>query len=339
MSKETIEWLNENTLIGFTAQRGNAWHYRQGSDNHYEGAIPVADVESRLFSWSPVILPFAGEYGEEYWPFAGKVAVFRSDNKRGLGVFGEEYPSTSYKDRLIDPVANIVDTSKGELACGSAGLLEGGAVAWFQIELPDTVETPQGFSIRPFLLATSSLNGKVSTTFKVGAQAVVCDNTLAMALSERGNTHKVKNTKNSPVKLGEARDALDLVFKVSDDFTAEIARLSEMTVTDKQWDAFLDAYEPLPDPENKRGYTVAEKKRDELTLIYRKDERASQWQGTALGVYQTTNTWNQHFARVNKSNGAETARAERNFHNFLMGKTAEQDSEAMNKLQLVLSAA
>lgn len=28
MSAETLEWLNTQTLIGYTERRGNAWHYR-----------------------------------------------------------------------------------------------------------------------------------------------------------------------------------------------------------------------------------------------------------------------------------------------------------------------
>jgi hypothetical protein len=55
MSKETLQHLNTNTLIGNTDARGHAWHYRaeqQGTEtNHYPGPIPVADVQRRLFSW------------------------------------------------------------------------------------------------------------------------------------------------------------------------------------------------------------------------------------------------------------------------------------------------
>lgn len=48
MSAETIDWLNTNTLIGATDERGNAWHYRAVRDgeesNHYPGAIPVEEA-------------------------------------------------------------------------------------------------------------------------------------------------------------------------------------------------------------------------------------------------------------------------------------------------------
>ncbi len=39
MSRESLQWLNTNTLIGFTDQRGHAWHWRaqeqNGTSNHY----------------------------------------------------------------------------------------------------------------------------------------------------------------------------------------------------------------------------------------------------------------------------------------------------------------
>ena len=48
MSRETLQHLNTNTLIGNTDARGTAWHYRaedQGDEsNHYPGPIPLADV-------------------------------------------------------------------------------------------------------------------------------------------------------------------------------------------------------------------------------------------------------------------------------------------------------
>ena len=63
MSKETIQHLNTNTLIGQTDARGTAWHYRaehQGEEsNHYPGPIPVADVERRLFHWRAESRPVA----------------------------------------------------------------------------------------------------------------------------------------------------------------------------------------------------------------------------------------------------------------------------------------
>jgi hypothetical protein len=53
MSRETLQHLNTNTLIGNTDHRGTAWHDRvdlqTDEPNHYPGPIPIADVRRRLF--------------------------------------------------------------------------------------------------------------------------------------------------------------------------------------------------------------------------------------------------------------------------------------------------
>src|SRR5690606_13296651 len=90
MSKETHEWLSNNVLIGFTEKRGNAWHYREGDQNHYTGPVPVADIERRLFHWDPEIVPLyvpVGSAGTEFLEVPGRVAVRRPDTGHVLGVF------------------------------------------------------------------------------------------------------------------------------------------------------------------------------------------------------------------------------------------------------------
>ena len=66
MSRETLQHLNTNTLIGHTSHRGTAWHYRaeqQGAEsNHYPDAIPVEDVKRRLFDWTADSRPIAVEH-------------------------------------------------------------------------------------------------------------------------------------------------------------------------------------------------------------------------------------------------------------------------------------
>lgn len=53
MSRETIEWLNTYTL-----QSRKAWHtddqLQKITRTVYDGAIPLEDVRSRLFAWSPL---------------------------------------------------------------------------------------------------------------------------------------------------------------------------------------------------------------------------------------------------------------------------------------------
>jgi len=69
MSKETIQWLNENTMIGHVSNKEKwasngwmmetdgvfkAWWQQPNYRFAYPGAIPVEDVVEYLFNWEPV---------------------------------------------------------------------------------------------------------------------------------------------------------------------------------------------------------------------------------------------------------------------------------------------
>lgn len=329
MSRETQEWLDRNVLVGFTTERGNAWHHREGTDNHYPGAIPVADVQRRLFSWEPVatILPCECPDAETC---KGEIKIVtRSDNGHRMGVFAQGYQPHDYNEWLLQQVSYILGDT---LQVGSAGLLQGGAIAWVSVEVPDTITTPEGVAFRPHLLATTSFNGKVATTYKRVVTRVVCDNTRDMAMSEDGQQYKVKHTSNSDLRLTEARDALAMVHTIADDFQAEVKALCETTVTDAQWFRFLDLYAPpATEDATQRSRTMADNRRDALTAMYRTDPRASDWRGTAFGVLQAVDTYTQHVQTVK---GAQ--RAERNMLNVIQGKFRDNEAEASTMLSAVL---
>lgn len=130
MSEETSAWLNENVLVGFTEKRGNAWHYREGTDNHYTAGVPVEDVLKRLFYWEAIECPVVvrtpmGDVEQE-----DRKAIVRNDNFEVLGLFKQGYQPHQYSEWLVQNVANILDDT---LAIGSAGLLRRGAQAWSRL--------------------------------------------------------------------------------------------------------------------------------------------------------------------------------------------------------------
>lgn len=340
MSKETGKWLNTNTLIGFAAKRGNAWHYRledqDAESNHYDGAIPLADVRRRLFHWQAQSAPVQAQiFAPNGDPITitddTRQAIIRPDTRDILGVFKSGYQIHQYDEWLLNNVASLLDD---DLAIGSAGLLEGGGIAWVQVEMPENVETPEGETIRPFLLATTSLNGKLATSYALRYTRVVCDNTLECANGESGQAYKRKHSKYSDIKIGEARDALGIIFKGADDIMSEIAALNQREVTGKQFISWLDAMVPMPEKDG-RTKTMAERKREEMLTLWMTDPRVAPWQGTAWGVLQTANTWQSHFAAVHKG----TDRGQRNIFQSATGKSGEADRKALATLDAIMAGA
>jgi phage/plasmid-like protein (TIGR03299 family) len=325
MSRETMDWLNNNTLIGFTEKRGHAWHYREGSNNHYPGAVPVADVERRLFNWEAVEQPLYVPTGHEgaMVEVPGSKAIARSDNGEVLGIFRDGYVPHQYREWLLKALADILDDN---LQIGSAVLLKGGAVACVSVETPENLTTPEGVEYRPHLLAVSSFNGTIATTYKPVVTNVVCDNTMTSALREDGPTFKVKATRNSQLRLADAREALGIVHTMADDFAAEVAKLSATPFGDKHFERLVISM-TKHDPNSKRGATMAENKRDKLWELWRSDARVVEFAGTAYGAWQAVNTYQQHESPFKGGN-----RVERNMLRDLTGKTEAADVETLERI-------
>jgi phage/plasmid-like protein (TIGR03299 family) len=335
MSRETLATLNTQTLIGFTSKRGKAWHYKaaeQGAEpNHYTGAIPVEDVHRRLFSWrglegtveSSVLLPDGVIHAED----KSRKAIVRSDTHEILGVFKSGYQIHQYDQWLIHNVENILDA---DLAIGSAGLLRGGAQAWVQIEMEETLNV-QGVEFRPFLTAATSMDGSMATQYVTGAQVVVCDNTLSAAVGgQAAEKFKVKHSRHSLNKIGDVREALGIVHTVADDFTLMVNQLVDQTVTDMQLEKFLGLWAGHG-TDSQRSKTLAQRKQGELRQLWNHDERVSPWKGTAYGVLAMVNTHAHHIQTVKN-----VTRAERNAANAIDGTRAKEDRKAMDVLAGVL---
>lgn len=334
MSQETLKWLNENTLIGYTDKRGNAWHYRQGSDNHYAGAIPVDDVVRRLFNWHPVKVPTYYEWDGKRVQ-SDKFAILRDDTGRELGSFKDGYQPHDYQEWLVHNIGTLMDTSTSDLGIGSAGLLKGGAVAWVEVTVPETFTTPEGVTFRPNFLAASSFNGSLATTYKRTVQNTVCDNTLGVALGEKGQQVKIRSTKNSLTRIADAREALHLIHSAQDDFAREVAALAKIKVDDHMFERWMDGVVPLPRPDEAkttRAITLAENKREAFQNLWLHDERVAPWRGTGLGVLQVANTYAHHGQNVRGM-----TRQERNMLNAVNGKTEAADAETLEQIYALAS--
>jgi phage/plasmid-like protein (TIGR03299 family) len=330
MSMETREWLSTNTLIGFTAKRGNAWHYREGDKNHYADAVPIEDVRGRLFNWTAqeqelfISEDFMGD--TFYTPVPGFKSITRSDTNAVLGIFKDRYQIHQYEEWLLGNVGKLLSS---DLHIGSAGLLKNGAVAWVSVETPENIVTPEGVKFRPNFLAVTSMDGTIATTYKNVVTNVVCDNTMAMALREGGSTaYRVKHTARSLGRITDAREALGIMFDSADEFSAEVAQLTATAFTSAQFEKLVAQLAPIKDDETPRVRTMMDRKRGDLFQLWNADERVAPWKGTAFGAWQAVNTYQHHYAEIRKG----AARAERNMLRAVTGQSAQADVDTVQKV-------
>lgn len=332
MSRETLEWLNENTLIGFTDERGDAWHHLEGYDNHFPGAIPydrVLDLMSYPLAEGTPTVAVLGEDGVTTFEAVGHKGIVRLDTGEVFKFFKEGYRIHQPKDWCL---RNVETLTHGSLELAAAIVLRGGAIAAVQAELTDTREAAEGVKHRPYITAATSMDGSLATTYLVGTRLWVCDNTLTYALSEHDALqHKVRHSAHSLNRMGEVRENLGLVVEeVGDTIDREIRRLTSEYVSDDRWNEFVKAYTGIEKIEKPgKALANAEAKVKVLNQMWHYDERVAPWKNSAWGVYSAVNTSEHHIF------GNDSNRETRNGLRTVQGKWDAIDRHTLQVLASV----
>jgi phage/plasmid-like protein (TIGR03299 family) len=348
MSKETITWLRENIRVGYTDERGPAWH---AADNgayltdgtHFPGAVPLDEVQRIL------AVPFVeGDIQSVYIDTEGNRQVATDPTRKTIisaddgwihGIFSTGYQIHGFQTWLLDQVAAVLDQGKGELGIASVGRLSHRSVAFMQAKLEGSGMEVGGYGFVPFIHAAGSLNGSLASTYGTGIEGIVCDNTMHAANAAAITRLKVKSTKNSAGRLGEIRAALGLVYQAGEEFIRDAGLLQSVEVTQKDFAAWLDEMVtiPAPDPKSSTGgakFTNATKYRETLEAMWAHDPKVKPWAGTAFGVLQLVNTYDTWTRNVS---GADGGRMERVLINAATGKQDTADTVALQRLDAVLS--
>lgn len=331
MSNETLEWLENNTLIGFTDKRGNAWHHREGATNHFPGAIPrerALELLSYPLAEAELSATFITGDGVSTVPAPGRKAVVRTDTGDVLGVFKSGYQIHQPAEWCLNNVDLLLD---GGLNISSVVVLKGGAVAALQAELDDTREGPEGIKHRPFITAATSHDGSIATTYMRGTQVVVCDNTLSVALAEGDALKtKIRHSSRSLARVGQIRENLGLtVERIGDEFEAQVQVLLDAVVTESKWAEFVKAYTGVDTAKEGRSKTIAETKVKQLNQLWHNDDRVAPWRGSAYGVLAAVNTAQHHVF------GSDKTREERNQMRVVTGDWDGIDQSTLRLLAAV----
>lgn len=343
-----------HALIGNTAKRNGWIGQTDGTLPTYEGPIPVAEVERRLFDWHAISVP-SGNFipcdvseADYILPDGrpckvviteGAQGIVRSDDGTELGRHKSGYRIHDYKQWLIRSVSNIL---QDRLQILSALTLKNGAQAAVEIGLDETMhDDTTGLDFWPFLLAQTSLDGSIATTYSAGNRVLRCDNMFQgwnREAKRAGRQYKIKHTVNS---MSEAhvvgvRTALSILDKSAHEMTAMMRQLSSIDVTRKQWLQVLDIIEPpAPADSSKVKVTKTNNRRDLLDSIYLGHGELGAlngpFAGTAFGAVQANNTYQQHGVPVRG-----TSRLERVYDRAIRGDIAEADTVALQALATVL---
>jgi hypothetical protein len=336
-TQQREKWQN-NGFMKLDQRTGamKAWWQDDNFKLAYPGAIPATEVHKHLLGWvtqeCEVMVKLyvhddervkeAIEAGcvEEVKDSDGTVvshrfynwildpdtkAIVRPDIENVFGYFGvDSYEKHDYMP-LIEQCDKIAD---GELGIASAFLMDHGAVFIIGMELPEDITTEEGIDHRVRLQASTSQNGRFATRFDLVDEFAVCSNSFKLNLGKADSradksgkgTFAVKHTSKSLGRILDARTALGLVYKATDEFTKFLDAMTQVDVTNDQFQAIVNNLVVMPEAKivdgkqtNKGAQTIADGKRDKLRHMWNFDHRCRQFNGTLFGAFQTWSTWNQ----------------------------------------------
>jgi phage/plasmid-like protein (TIGR03299 family) len=342
---------------GFVTERPPWWLQLAINEGHtphtWDGPVPMESVKELLTSWQPEVSGLLDEaaimsaikFGLEGEDLTRAINSARlgthklikaSDDHSQLGVVGIDAATHTYGEWLVGTVEEVVRPD--ELEVSSCGLLKGRAEAWIQIERPESAVGPDGIKFSNYVTLSTSLGGTLPSQINQNDQMTICDNTLRIT---RQQGIAFRHTSRSQSKLGTYRGVMAAIMKGENDFRTVLERLLKEDVSERAFDRFMDSFVPVHDDDTPAKKARSNRKRQEITQLYREDPRVAAWHGKAFGVVQAVNTWDQHMSQLRNGTGIEMSdtdlRAMRNYAARLHvddGETSDQRVVRMLAAQL-----
>lgn len=347
MSRFFDQLSDQNHLVvGLNRELGDPWH----GNGAFDDAVPL-DAAVRVLTVNAAKRPLFTQQVDGVDDQGNLVITTEpvlSGGKPLYGVFDEDtghcfqagvgdgYTIHDYTD-LIEWLAALVDAGAGEVEIGCAMALGHKEQAMVQIR-PHEGVVIGGDKILPWLAAHSSLDSSWATGIKACRTRLVCDNTGRMIMGEGNPTYKIKHTKNSKLRIAEAREVIGIMFESIDDMAAEIDRLQNTTLTDPQFGMVVDRTVPITDdkgnPLDGRAKTIAESKRETLARLWVQDPRVAPFRGTVWGAVQAHNTAVTHEFTV-RGASAGISRTDRQAINTVNGRIDTVDAETIKAINEV----
>jgi phage/plasmid-like protein (TIGR03299 family) len=248
----------------------------------------------------------AKDAGEPPIKVPERYAIIRSDTLQPLpGVaVGEGYEVIDFPTMFS--VCDELTSRPGYAHYETAGLLFDGRVGWGLVRLDKSLYIADD-EIRTFLLATTAHDGSSSLRCKVVNTRVVCCNTFAGAMGEKGQTLSIRHTKNYAERIEAGRRMLALIPKEREQFEAFAKELLAKPIGKETYRKLVEVLFPVPEDLpgrelTSRMITNVNKKRTLLAeAAQAPDLDAVRW--TAWGAYNAVADLEQHL--LTQRNGCD----------------------------------
>ncbi len=166
--------------------------------------------------------------------FPEQKVLYRSDTKAPLSVVSSRY-------QVVQP-AEILEfyrdlTEVGGFEMETAGVLKDGKKLWALARTGQSVSLKGKDEVNGYLLLATACDGTLATTAQFTSVRVVCNNTLAIALSDSASAVKVPH--RSQFDAQSVKRQLGIAISSWDGFMVRMKALAERKVNDASTEAFF----------------------------------------------------------------------------------------------------
>lgn len=277
--------------------REPAWHGLGTVVDHLmkaEEAFKLAQLD-----WTVDKRQLFGEVNGVYVP-VDAFGIFRTTDNALLGTCGKMYKPIQNASgfELIDALLELAD---GGMYYETAGALGNGEVVWALAKIPESMKVAGDGEHKLYLLFSTRHDGNGSARCKLVDTRVVCQNTLTMAIGERGGELRIPHFGNVDQKISAAKKLMAATGEAVKSLEAKLNTLATREVTRDAFFATLDELFPV-DEENKESTARSNKVADIVELFASNDHSANpDIRGTGLNLFNSIVEYVDHVSGTDKA--------------------------------------
>ena len=250
--------------------------------------IPLANVGAVLdaagLNWSVEAVPTTYEFNGETLT-ADRRALIRTDTGMQLGTHSEAYCRLE-NSSLVDLAAAAAGDGGHGIEFRTGGEMDGGRVVWLNASLGSNPRF-DGLGISKEVTVVKSHDGTLPLTFIPSAVRMFCRNQFPMLRKQHGRI-TVKHTRNSELRLIEAKAAVTALYAAHDTMDVMLADLLETEVTNKRFEEI--AREVLGDWSDEDATQKARTQRENMWNVISETWKANDdLHGNGLGAVNAFN--------------------------------------------------
>jgi phage/plasmid-like protein (TIGR03299 family) len=226
--------------------------------------------------------------------FPEQKVLYRSDTNAPLSVVSSRYQVVQPRE-ILEFYKDLTEVSGFELE--TAGILKGGRKIWALAKTNQSAVLKGNDRVNGYLLLATACDGTLATTAQFTSVRVVCNNTLAVALSNASSAVKVPHSTSFDPQA--VKKQLGISISSWDSFMYRMKTLSERRV--KSHEAMNYFLRVFTDPATTAAGLSNERAMKKVMALYEGDGKGAELassKGTAFGLLNAVTEYVDHERRA-----------------------------------------